>query len=296
MYLSNGFIYYYDLNYNKFINDIKTANNAAKKRGWNFIIPAICWMQGESDIENYPRDDYKKLLKHFQTDIDNDIKSINRQTNNVHIICYQTNSVSSGILFLSNRYSCIESGIPQSQLELVRDDSLFLASGPTYPYDFVRERIHIDAKSHQLHGNLVALTVLDILRNRQQLRGLLPLETSYKENEITIKFHVPSPPLTWDTLHVTPTTHLGFSVIKPDNKNIVQSVNIQNDCVHILCSESPKDCRVRYAINGDSMKSGRLHGPRGNLRDSQGEYQKYSVNGKEYPLHNWCWQFDILIE
>ena len=116
---------------------------------------------------------------------------------------------------------------------------------------------------------------------------------NYHEREIIIKFHVPYPPLTWDTLHVTPPSHYGFSVITPGNKDIVQTVSIQNDCIHIHCSEQPKDCRVRYAVNGEKMKSGRLHGPRGNLRDSQGEIRKAIVIGKTYPLHNWCWQFDI---
>jgi hypothetical protein len=95
---------------------------------------------------------------------------------------------------------------------------------------------------------------------------------------------------------VTPPPHYGFSVITPDNKDIVQTVSIQDDCVLIQCSEQPKGCKVRYAINGEKFKSGRLHGPRGNLRDSQGEHQKAHVNGKTYPLHNWCWQFDIPIE
>lgn len=282
--------------YQNFIDDINTAFNTAKEREWDFMVPAICWMQGESDIEDYPKTNYKRLLKQFQIDISNDIKGITHQTNDVNIICYQTNNVSGGSRFQQNDYNCIESIVPQSQLELVRNDSSFWASGPTYPYDFVRERIHIDSTSQQLHGQLVALTALDILRSRKQKRGLLPQEISYKENEIIIKFHVPSPPLTWDTLHVTPPSHYGFSVITPDNKDIVQTVGIQNDCVHIQCSEQPKNCRVRYAINGDSMKSGRLHGPRGNLRDSQGEYQKMTTNGKTYPLHNWCWQFDMPIQ
>lgn len=282
--------------YQDFIDDINIAYNKAQERGWNFMVPAICWMQGESDIEDYPHTNYKKLLKQFQIDISNDIKGITHQTSDVNIICYQTNNVSGGSRFRSNIFNCAESTVPQSQLELVRDDSLFWASGPTYPYDFARERIHIDGTSHQLHGQLVALTALDILRNQKQQRGLLPQEISYKENEIIIKFNVPCPPLTWDTLHVTPPTHFGFSAITPDNNDIVQSVCIQNDCVHILCSESPKECRVRYAINGERMKSGRLHGPRGNLRDSQGDYQKMTTSGKVYPLHNWCWQFDISLQ
>jgi len=55
-------------------------------------------------------------------------------------------------------------------------------------------------------------------------------------------------------------------------------------------------CRIRYAINGDKMKSGRLHGPRGNLRDSQGDSITITIQGKTFPIHNWCYQFDMPIE
>ena len=282
--------------YQKFLEDLEDAYHNAKEREWDFVVPAICWMQGESDIEEYPKTNYKMLLKQFQKDINNDIKSITQQTSDIKIISYQTNNVSGGNRFNQNNYNCIETQVPQSQLKLVRDDSLFWASGPTYPYDFARERIHIDGTSHQLHGQLVALTALDIIRGRNLQRGLLPEEISYKDKEIIIKFHVPNPPLILDTLHVTPPIHYGFSVITPDNKDIAQIVCIQNDCVYIQCSEQANGCRVRYAINGEKSKSGRKHGPRGNLRDSQGEHQKAIINGKTYPLHNWCWQFDIPIE
>ena len=44
------------------------------------------------------------------------------------------------------------------------------------------------------------------------------------------------------------------------------------------------------------MKSGRIHGPRGNLRDSQGDSLSITIQGKDYPIHNWCYQFDIHIQ
>ena len=63
------------------------------------------------------------------------------------------------------------------------------------------------------------------------------------------------------------------------DKNIAQSIVVGGDSVIINCIEAPIDCRIRYAVNGDYMKSGNLHGPRGNLRDA---------------TNHWCYQFDIL--
>ena len=44
------------------------------------------------------------------------------------------------------------------------------------------------------------------------------------------------------------------------------------------------------------VKSGRLYGPRGNLRDSQGDSIKITIQNETYPIHNWCYQFDMPIE
>ena len=80
----------------KFISEIEYAYKNTKERGWEFNIPAICWMQGESDIVNYPGTDYKTILKRMHLNFNKAIKEITRQKNDVRIICYQTNVVTKG--------------------------------------------------------------------------------------------------------------------------------------------------------------------------------------------------------
>jgi hypothetical protein len=271
--------------YQKLIERIQTAYDAAQERGWTFVIPALCWMQGESDVEEYPETNYRQLLLQFVKDINEDVRHITEQQQDVQIISYQTNPVSRAKKFNPFAFNCPETEVPQTLMELVRDHPQFHASGPTYPYDFAREAIHIDGKGQQKHGLLVAEAALDILKGRNNLRGLLPISAESKDHEVVIRFNVPTPSLVFDTIQVRKAENYGFSVINEDNKDIAQQVFLQSDgehqsadCIHILCSESPKGCRVRYAINGEKGKSGRLHGPRGNLRDSAG---------------NWCWQFNI---
>lgn len=264
--------------YQKFIDNIQTAYEAAQERGWTFVMPALCWMQGESDIEEYPGTDYRQLLLQFVKDINQDVKQITGQQQDVEIVCYQTNPVSRAKKFNALSFNCPETEVPQVLMELVRDNAQFHASGPTYPYDFAREAIHIDGKSQREHGLLVAKAVLDILKGRNNLRGLLPTKAECKDNEIVISFNIPVPNLTIDTIQVEKAKNYGFCVITPDNQDIAQQVFVQDNNIHIVCTESPQQCRLRYAINGEKGKSGRKHGPRGNLRDSIG---------------NWCWQFDF---
>ena len=282
--------------YKEFLEDIETACKTAKNRGWNFLLPALCWMQGETDVTDYPGTDYRQLMLQFARNINDDIKRITGQKQDVEFICYQTNPVTRARKFNALAYKCPESVVPQTLLELVRDSATFHASGPTYPYGFVREAIHIDGQGQIQIGKLAALSVLDILRNRRQLRGLLPLSATFEGNEVVVAMNVPYPPLSIDTVQVATIAHYGFSVITPDNRDIAQTIRIQGDSIHIVCTEEPANCHVRYAINGENMKSGRQHGPRGNIRDSQGDVFSVNIQGEDHPIHNWCYQFDILVK
>ena len=282
--------------YQKFIEDIETAYKSAHHKGWSFEMPALCWMQGETDINSYPGTNYRELFLQFSKDINDDVKRITGQKKDVEIICYQANALTRAPYFNALSYNCSETEVPQAQMELVRDHPSFHASGPTYPYDCVNEIIHIDGISQKKHGILVALSAMDILKRQKNTRGLLPTKVECHDMEVIIDFSIPCPPLTLDTIEVTNPGNNGFSIITPDNRDIVRSVSVQDNYIRILCDESPKGCRVRYAVNGDKMKSGRLHGPRGNLRDSQGDSLILSIQGKDYPIHNWCYQFDMPIE
>ena len=282
--------------YKKLLHDIKTAYQSAIDKGLSFEIPALCWMQGETDVNSYPGTNYRELLLQFTKDINNDVKLITKQQKDIEIICYQTNAITRAKHFNPLAYHCIETEVPQAQLELVRDNPAFHASGPVYPYDCVNEIIHIDGLGQKRHGVLVALTALDIIKNQKNKRGLLPVIAKCHDTEIVIDFQVPSPPLVFDTIQVAKADCFGFSVITPDNRNIAKAISINGNKIHIRCSEPAHKCRVRYAVNGEYMKSGRLHGPRGNLRDSQGDSLSIKIQEKDYPVYNWCYQFDMPIE
>ena len=84
--------------------------------------------------------------------------------------------------------------------------------------------------------------------------------------------------MVFDTIQVRKADHYGFSVINKDNIDIANTITVDSTTVRITCTAPPAGCKVRYAVNGDYMKSGNLHGPRGNLRDAS---------------DNWCYQFDM---
>lgn len=266
--------------YNKFLYEVRYAFEESKKRGWNFYIPAICWMQGESDIIDYTNIDYKKRLKQFCTDVNKDIKAITHQKEDIRMICYQSNVLTRAENFEAKNYKCVEIKPAQAIVDLIKEDTLFWASGPTYPYTFINEKLHIDAIGQQHIGNLDAIAIMNLLKGKGKTYGLIPLSVSPDGNDVLIHMSVPCPPLVIDTISVLPIEYYGFSVITENNENIISSVKIEGETIRLTCSRFPQECKVRYAVNGERMKSGRIHGPRGNLRDSQ------------HPT-NWCYQFEI---
>jgi len=266
--------------YKKFLYEVKYAYEKSKKRGWNFYVPAICWMQGESDIIEYTGANYKKRLKSFLKNVNNDIKAITNQKEDIRMICYQSNVLTRAEKFNQDDYDCVETEPAQAIVSLINEDSLFWASGPTYPYTFVNEKLHINAIGQQQIGKLDAIAVMNIIKKKEKAFGLIPLSVTTDNLDILIRFHVPKAPLLFDTISVKPIEYYGFSVITKRNENILSHVSIDSNTVRLTCHKLPIDCKVRYAVNGIKMKSGNEHGPRGNLRDS-------------HPLRNWCYQFDI---
>ena len=219
-----------------------------------------------------------------------------RGWDDVRMICYQTNVVTKGSKYRQDNYHAKETLAPESQMELIRDDTLFWASCPVYPFSFVRENLHIDAVGQKRVGNYAALSILKLLRHDQPFTGVIPTKTSIINNDIYISFNVPCPPLCFDTISVNKAKHYGFSVIQKDNTDIIEDVNLSKDTIIIKCKKSPIGGRVRYAINGELGKSGRRIGPRGNLRDSQGNNYKIRIQNKDYPQHNWCYMFDYICQ
>lgn len=280
--------------YEKFIEEIAYAHQKAIDRGWEFFVPAVCWMQGESDIAEYPDIDYKVQFHQMYNYLNTDIKNITHQQDDIRIICYQTSAITKGERYKLNNYDALEPRTPTAQMELIREDSMIWASGPTYPYHFVREALHIDAIGQKSIGALASISALGIIRHQSPVIGLMPQNIEIFDNQIRILFHVPCPPLCFDTIAIRKADNYGFNVIRKDNTDIISCVSINQDTVIINCKESPIGCKIRYAINGDYLKGGCLSGPRGNLRDSQGNSKTIMISGKAYPLHNWCYQFDYL--
>lgn len=268
--------------YTMFLENIKKSYEEAQERGIKFYVPAICWMQGESDMFDYTHVDYKKMLKQFAEDINNDVKEITRQREDVKIVTYQSCCLTRCWNFDPLQYNCYEATIPQAQMELAREKGLFAAGTPVYPFSFVDERIHLDGKSQQEVGRRHAFVVLDIIRKGESSAGLYPTLIAAHDSIVTVKFN--RGPLSIDTTNVSPAKNLGFSVITPDGRDITSRVDVTTDSIVINCNAPATACCIRYAINGTKQKTGGKAGPRGNIKAADGK--------RDY----WCFMFAEKVE
>lgn len=267
--------------YDALIQDIKSSYEEAKKKGMEFFVPAVCWMQGESDMFDYTRVDYANILKRFSIDINRDIKKITGQKRDVKIVGYQSCCLTKCYKFNPTDYDCYEISIPQAQMQLIREDSLFVSGTPVYFMDFVNDRLHLDGKSQTVVGRYNAAAVLDIVRWGDSNRGLYPVKVKSEGKAAIIEFNNSDGKLAFDTINVNKVKNYGFSVITPNNRDIAQRVGIVNDNIVIECSDNTKGCKVRYGANGEKNKSGRRLGARGNL-----------LRRNSSMMPEWCYMFD----
>jgi hypothetical protein len=277
--------------YASFLAKIKLAYDNAKEKGNNIVkVPAVVYIQGEADLVPHTQQ-YKELLAQLQVDLNTDIKAITNQVEDIPIVLYQTNQLNIGKT--NDEFNAFRTKVPTSQMQLIRDNDMFIAATPFYWMDFYNENIHITGYWQKVAGYFYGNAILNYTEGRFS-KGVVPSEISVSGNDIVIKYNTPSLPLVVDTETVTKVgDNFGYNVIKKDKTDILVSVEVYREQVVLHCSESPTGCRVRYGINGSIDKAGWKEGPRGNIRDSS--IIPIDVNRQNFIAHNWAYMFDELI-
>lgn len=280
--------------YNILINKIQQAYNNAIAKGYKTIkVPAVVYVQGEADLPQTHTKQYKELLIQLQNDLNNEIKAITGQTENIPIVLYQTNQIDLGTAVNPNEFEPVKAVVPRSQMQLIRDNNTFVASTPIYWMDFYEEYIHITGYWQKVAGYFYGNAIYNYLEGRST-KGVMPIKIESSENDVVLTYNVPSLPLVVDTDTVNKVDNYGYNVVKSDNTSILESVEVKRDKVILHCSESPVGCKARYGFNGETDKSGWEKGARGNIRDSG--YLFVDADGKILSAHNWAYMFDELIE
>jgi hypothetical protein len=168
--------------------------------------------------------------------------------------------------------------------------------GPGYMLDFQGDYIHYTSESQRKLGEYFAKAYAETVLGGRSWEPLRPIAITVAGAVVTVKFHVPKPPLVIDTTLVTDPGMNGFEFYDDSGSppSIASVALSGRDSVVLTLSSAPtgNDKRVRYAMKATrEAKPGRQEGPRGNVRDSDATP---SQTGNQ--LFNWAVHFDLPVQ
>ncbi|MCL4415709.1 MAG: sialate O-acetylesterase [Actinobacteria bacterium] len=270
--------------YSDILKYVKQSMKLAQKMEKKYHVSAIVVIHGETDVEK-SSSEYESYLIEWQNDLEENIKFITKQENNIPFITDQLSS-------FTRTYSTSE--VPIAQLKASEDfPEKFILVGPKYFLNYADDA-HLTNKSYRMLGEYYGKVYKQVFIDKKSWKPLSPEEIKTNEKNIYIRFHVLKPPLVLDTKLVLKQKNYGFEFHEEtDQPAEIKSVSIINpDTVKIELNKKPDggNQRIRYAYTGIAKsKPGAqsLGSARGNLRDSDiGD----SLHGNK--LYNWSVHFD----
>jgi hypothetical protein len=273
--------------YTRLLLDIAQGKRLADVRGKTYGVGAITWTQGESDDSgrtSIPA--YIARLRTLRADVDRDAKAMTGQKQDVEMITYQVAT--------HRRFDQPYPHIALALLEASHEDPHIHLAVPMYIFSYL-DGGHTDNRSTEWMGAYYGLVLKRILVDHATWMPLEPLTWQRFGATAVLRFNVPAPPLRWDTTQVAGNSDYGFSLRLPSGNLLpIRSVSITGpDEVRITAQSAiPAGTHVEYAFNGVGI-AGSRYGPRGNLRDSQGDAIRFNDGRESMRLDNWCVIFDV---
>jgi hypothetical protein len=249
--------------------EVAALKRLAAAAGKTYGVGAIVLTHGEADAKNA---NYEAAVYKLYSDYNADIAAITGQTQKVPLLLSQQDaSPGDG----TNPFSLLA----QWQIGVDHPGEV-VCVGPKYQYPYAPDHVHLIATGYERLGEKYAEVYYAKVVLGQDWQPLQPLSAHRSGNAITVTFHVPVPPLAWDTALPAPhqTAHMawakgqGFEVADSTGELAIASVALQGDAVVITLAAPPggTNLMVRYAVTQDAtVNSGGLAvGRIGQLRDS----------------------------
>jgi lysophospholipase L1-like esterase len=246
--------------------ETRAITRLAKAAGKTYGVGAITITHGECDAGNtHYEDDLYQLWSDYNTDL----RAITGQTQKLQMIVSQQNAVND------------HSASTLAQWKVGADHPAdIVCSGPKYQYPYARDGLHLTADGYQLLGEKFAQIYFQRVILGGGWQPLQPVAIERNGAVISVRFHVPAPPLVWETAFSTPHPSVaqwkqgkGFEVTSAAGDRVaITSVEISGDAVIITCAADPgSGARVGYAMIGERAKMTAPYGGTsrwGLLRDS----------------------------
>ncbi len=270
--------------YGKGMDQVAKAQSAALAQGYGYRVAAVTTVHGESDhlADNGPA--YAGYLKEWQSDYDADCKALTGQAVDVPMFLCQMSS--------HTKYNSATSLIPGAQLWAAENSRYHYLVCPKYFLTY-SDGVHLNAQSYRHLGEYYGKALKRVLVEGVDWQPLTPVRIVREGVVITVDFHVPVPPLVFDTALVLAQANYGFEYTDDSSSALISSVVIADEnTVTVTLSNLPTGLnqRLRYAYTGTAGSwagCNQAGSARGNVRDSDSTPSLYGSN-----LYNWLVHFD----
>jgi hypothetical protein len=266
------------------IAQAQAGHDLALAAGKTHVVRAVTNVHGESDSQSGNLN-YEANLLEWQSNYETDVKAITKQAESIPMLHTQFSSWTrlAGLPTTSI--------IPSAQLAAhVNAPGKIILVGAKYHLPYVADGVHLTNEGYRHMGEDYAKVYRRVILEGKLWEPVRPKAITRAGAVVTVKMHVPAPPLVLDTALVSDPGKMGFEWVSDGTPPTITSVVLSGpDTVIVTLSAAPgANGRLRYAYTGTSgALGGPTTGARGNLRDSDATPSR---NG--YALYNWCIHFD----
>jgi hypothetical protein len=267
----------------------------AKAENKTYGVGVVVMTHGESDSDaNPPNAAYKDQLIQLMVDYNTDIAAITGQTYKIPMYINQQHAWPSA----KGKRPVVNN--PQWQLGVDHKDD-FVCTGPKYQYPAHPngDGVHISVQGAEMLGEKTAQVFYERAILGHDWQPLMPTGVERTSTRVvTVHFHVPVPPLNWDTTFDAPATTewksgKGFELRSSSANITIASVDISGDDVTITASSDlpTSGLIVGYALTsqGVQLKNHSKAVRWGQLRDSD----PFAGITTKVANPNYCVSFEI---
>lgn len=289
-----------------FMAGLTNAKNAVDNIQKTIVCPFVVYLQGESDLNDTNKEDYKSRLNQLIEDMQSDVMSILGQTVKPIVITYTPGNV-----IFKSKFNEIQQAI----LDVSRERDDVYCVGPYY-YMPTFSTGHLTPDGRRWLAEMLAKYTFQL--SFRGMNNSISINTCKKEgNTVSINFNVPNPPLIVNNIfqqiyYEEQPKHYGFNAYKDSSagKNEVDilSLEISGSTIKMsFADDVDMDNLVITYANWNSSGVGYIsdsgkwlsyntyikeQGTHTVATNDEGE----SLVGKKYPMQSWLPQFCITVK
>ena len=251
--------------------EARAIKRLANATGKSYGIGAIVLTHGETDSGNTG---YEAAMVQLWSDYNADLRAITGQSTTIPMITSQQHSFG----FVAGQ---VQGSSPSTIAEWrvgVDHPGNIVCAGPKYQYPYASDNIHLVTRGYELLGEKYGEVYFQrVVLGNTSWQPLQPISATRAGNVVTVRFHVPVPPLAWDTAlplpHQSALTQWrngrGFELRSGNTRLTINSVAIVNDTVQITAASTvPAGAIVGYAATSDGTALSGVSRRWGKLIDS----------------------------